>query len=324
MLIILFSVFFLSIFYYIKLAKILKKQALSRIDLKQNVLKKLEEENEYLDNVLREYTFKIDLFYNLFEDMKKLNNTLDEDNLIRLFKESLSKLCKCKEIIIIKSKDPIPEDFNLFPISSKETDYKFVGIKEINISEPHLVHILIKQFSICLKRSRLYNMVEELAVYDHLTKVFSRRYLLERLNDEYLRSKTYNLNFSIFMIDIDDFKKCNDTYGHLVGDIVLKTVTQRIEKNIRNIDFVGRFGGEEFIAVLPETSKEKATIVAQRILEVIKNKEIKAYDEVLKVSVSIGVATFPEDGQKLEDLINTADKYLYKAKNLGKGIVVSS
>jgi diguanylate cyclase (GGDEF)-like protein len=132
-----------------------------------------------------------------------------------------------------------------------------------------------------------------------------------------------NYTFSLLMLDIDHFKNCNDRYGHLVGDAVLKEVAKGIKDSVRLIDLVGRYGGEEFLIVLIETDKKQGEIVAERIRKFIEDKSIKVYDEELKVTVSIGISTFPFDSKEVKSLINKADKALYSAKESGRNKIVA-
>ena len=144
---------------------------------------------------------------------------------------------------------------------------------------------------------------------------------MERYEDEFRRSEKFKFDLSFLMVDIDHFKNYNDTFGHLVGDVILREVANLLKENIREIDFVGRFGGEEFSIFLPETSKEQAISVSERLREKIAESEIQAYDEKVRLSISIGVATFPEDSRDKGLLIEIADKALYQAKQKGRNRV---
>jgi len=123
------------------------------------------------------------------------------------------------------------------------------------------------------------------------------------------------------MIDVDYFKGFNDKHGHLVGDQVLRSISLLVEENIREIDYVGRYGGEEFCAVLPDTDPEGSFFVAERIRKAIEDTGVDAYDAKLKVTVSIGIANFPFDAKKSLDLIEKADWALYRSKKRGRNCV---
>lgn len=181
--------------------------------------------------------------------------------------------------------------------------------------------LLSMQFALEIKKVLLYETVERLSITDSLTGVYIRRYFFERLEEEMERSRTYNLTFSFLMIDIDDFKKCNDTYGHLVGDVVLKDAARLMKENVREIDLVARYGGEEFAIVLPETGTEGAIQAAERIRKTIETHLFKAYDEKLNVTISAGVAVYPNDAETVAELVEKADEALYRAKRSGKNVV---
>ncbi|NQT90806.1 MAG: diguanylate cyclase [Candidatus Omnitrophica bacterium] len=178
--------------------------------------------------------------------------------------------------------------------------------------------ILANQFSMVLERIRLYELVQELAITDGLTGVFVRRYFMERFTGELERARYFNTQVSFLMIDIDNFKRINDKYGHLVGDVVLKEIAQTLKRNLREIDFIGRYGGEEFSVIMPDTAKEAAAVAGERLRSAVEASEIKAYDEKIMLTVSIGVSTFPHDTGDLNQLIDKADQMLYKAKGAGR------
>jgi diguanylate cyclase (GGDEF)-like protein len=172
-----------------------------------------------------------------------------------------------------------------------------------------------------VEKINLYEKLQQLAIYDFLTEVYNRRYFDLRFGEEFERAKNFNLNMSFLMIDVDDFKKINDTYGHLVGDAVLKETAALIKESVREIDFLARVGGEEFAAVLLDTDKGGAIVVGDRICVKIAGKLIKAFDEKLRVTVSVGIASFPQNTLYSDMLMETADKALYKAKREGKNRV---
>jgi diguanylate cyclase (GGDEF)-like protein len=192
-----------------------------------------------------------------------------------------------------------------------------------NLAEDELEKfgILAIQFSLEINKVSLYETVEKMAITDSLTGLYVRRYFSDRLEEELGRSARQGLKFSFIMIDIDDFKKANDTYGHLVGDVILKDVGRIIRESIREIDLACRYGGEEFAAVLPETSKEGAFVVAERIRKHAEDSVFKAYDERVKITLSIGVSTYPDDSANQPGLIEAADEALYNAKKSGKNVV---
>jgi len=120
------------------------------------------------------------------------------------------------------------------------------------------------------------------------------------------------------MIDIDYFKDYNDRYGHIVGDAILRELSKSIQEAIRQIDLMGRYGGEEFSIILSETDKGAAQFAAERIRQAIEDRRIRVYDEELKITVSIGISAFPQDGKEIKTLIDRADSALYRAKEAGR------
>jgi len=181
--------------------------------------------------------------------------------------------------------------------------------------------------TMAMERSDLHVRAEELkeiSITDPMTGLLNRRYFQERLTEEIERTRRHGLPICLILIDIDDFKKINDQYGHLIGDEVLKDVSKVIRNTIRTIDVASRFGGEEFTVILPHTSKEDATLIAQRLCELIsKGGELqKKIQGMQKLTVSIGLASFPQDAESVNELIDSADQALYQAKHSGKNRVV--
>ena len=177
--------------------------------------------------------------------------------------------------------------------------------------------------SIALERSMYFNLaghLKELSITDFQTELFNRRYFEERLFEELQRSNRYNLSFSLAMIDIDDFKLFNDSEGHLAGDEVLKNIAGIAKESLRVIDVIARFGGEEFAVVMPQTEKDEAYIVAERIRNSVKEQLPCTWKTFPRhnITISTGIATFPHDGKDRKELIRNADKALYRAKMDGK------
>ncbi len=150
----------------------------------------------------------------------------------------------------------------------------------------------------------------DLAVRDGLTGLFNRRYFNELINLEFNRIRRNPAALSLLMLDIDNFKNYNDTQGHPAGDELLKNAAKVFNNSVRTMDIVCRYGGEEFIIILPQTDKKSAQIIAERL-----RVQVALY---LPTTVSIGIATSPEDAQEIEQLIQKADGALYQAKKTGK------
>ncbi len=163
-----------------------------------------------------------------------------------------------------------------------------------------------------------------LAVTDGLTGVYNYRYFREYLAQEFRRAERHRLVVSLVMLDIDFFKKYNDTHGHQAGDEVLKVVARLMKNNTRAIDVVARYGGEEFILVLPETKKASAAIVAEKIRKLVASHIFphKRGQANGHLTVSVGVSSYPEDARTSDTLIQCADQRLYRAKEAGRNRVV--
>jgi two-component system cell cycle response regulator len=167
---------------------------------------------------------------------------------------------------------------------------------------------------------------EVLALTDPLTQTHNRRALMERLTSELERARRYALHLSVLMVDLDHFKLINDSYGHVVGDEVLRGVSRVLQREARAVDVVARFGGEEFLVVLPETGEEGAVALAERIRARVEETPPVTGGEYgwLRVTVSIGVATVPSPRvNSPEELIAVADEALYRAKAQGRNRVCS-
>jgi diguanylate cyclase (GGDEF)-like protein len=186
-----------------------------------------------------------------------------------------------------------------------------------------VISILTDRFASEAHRIKLYEKVETLAITDGLTGMYVRRHLLDRLQGELERSKRFGFKLSFLMIDIDHFKRFNDECGHLVGDVVLRQTAEAIKKSVREIDLVGRYGGEEFGVLLIETDESGAFFVAERIRRAVAERTFTAYDESLKVTISIGCATYSSPIGEVDLLVDAADSALYQAKRQGRNKVCS-
>ncbi len=167
--------------------------------------------------------------------------------------------------------------------------------------------------------------LQQLAVTDGLTELYNYRYFRTQLEHELARAGRHQLKLSLIMLDIDFFKNYNDTNGHPAGDEVLAKIAKAVKENIRKIDVPCRYGGEEFILILPDTDKSAAVVVAEKIRKLIeampfRNEQAQPNG---RLTVSIGVATYPEDGKTSNQLIENVDRNLYAAKQTGRNKVVA-
>ncbi|MGR3318864.1 MAG: GGDEF domain-containing response regulator [Candidatus Anammoxibacter sp.] len=170
--------------------------------------------------------------------------------------------------------------------------------------------------------NKLYKNVKNLTITDSLTNIYNHKYIIGLVNQEFSRAKRYNHNISIIMFDIDYFKKVNDTFGHQTGDVVLREIAAIIKDSIRKSDVVGRYGGEEFTILLPETDTEDAMLFAERLRKRVEDFDFFNPADPLKITASMGVATYPMNpADNATSFIRCADKALYAAKESGRNSV---
>ena len=189
-----------------------------------------------------------------------------------------------------------------------------------------LLETIANHVSLALERSDLYQKSENLrriSITDSLTELHNRRFFQDRLTEEIERGKRHSQPLSLIMLDIDNFKNYNDTYGHLAGDEALRITAAILKTSVRNIDVVARYGGEEFAVILPMTEVKAAHDIAERIRSGVADRFFPNHSLTLeaKLSVSLGIACFPRDSDSLFELIGNADKALYLAKVSGKNLV---
>jgi two-component system, cell cycle response regulator len=173
-------------------------------------------------------------------------------------------------------------------------------------------------------RARLFEQTERLATTDGLTGLLNHRALQARLDEQLAQAQRYGKRLSLILCDIDHFKSVNDTHGHPAGDLVLKGVARTLARDARATDVVARYGGEEFAVVMPETDAAGGLAIAERIRERIAALSFETGQGTLRVTMSLGVATFPDDGPKKATLVERADGCLYHAKRSGRNRSVAS
>jgi diguanylate cyclase (GGDEF)-like protein len=161
----------------------------------------------------------------------------------------------------------------------------------------------------------------DLSTVDELTKLYNRRYFVEALDGEFERASRYEREMALLMLDLDHFKKVNDTYGHPAGDMVLSDVGEILKKHIRRNDLACRYGGEEFAVVLPNVSKESVYSVYERFREMVSTQSFKCESKQFNITVSIGIA-FSNDAESVNDLLAHVDQALYQAKESGRNRIV--
>ncbi|AHE96746.1 hypothetical protein THERU_01390 [Thermocrinis ruber] len=166
--------------------------------------------------------------------------------------------------------------------------------------------------------------VKFLSEYDPLTMLYNRRTFERYVRDNIEKSLKTGSMFSIVLIDIDDFKLINDVYGHQTADMVLKELSERLKRSLRRMDIPARFGGDEFVVLLPDLPRDTARAVAKRLINILSSKPVKIEDKEIPISVSVVIVSYPQDGTSEEELITYAEYLMWEAKKKGKGIILSS
>ena len=199
-------------------------------------------------------------------------------------------------------------------------------INSFDDNEITLSKTVATQAAIAIENAQLYKQATELSIKDALTGLSNRRHFQDMLSRESVLTQRYATSLSLIMIDIDHFKKYNDTHGHLQGDIVLKKVATCLLHNTRGIDMICRFGGEEFVVLLPKTTSDGAKIAAEKLRSVIENEIFTGEKESQPngtLTLSLGIASYPNDSSDMQNLLELADRALYKAKEQGRNQVIA-
>jgi len=183
--------------------------------------------------------------------------------------------------------------------------------------------MFLRGLALALRNAITYEQLQRLAANDPLTSLYNRRFGMIRLTEEFSRAVRNNLPLGIIMFDIDHFKSVNDTYGHTVGDRTLVSISKISRLAIREGDFLIRYGGEEFLVILPGASKDDTLFVAERLRHMIDDSTIKHGDQQIHITISAGYSSYPENNTNDENmLVTNADKALYSAKRSGRNKVI--
>lgn len=188
-----------------------------------------------------------------------------------------------------------------------------------------LLTTLADYTAIAIENAKFFQKVQELTITDDLTKLYNSRFMHNRVDYEVERAKRFNYNLSLIFIDLDHFKYVNDNYGHLSGSKLLREAAQLLVKMIRNVDMACRYGGDEFLILMPDTSKSSAVIVAEKLCRGLRNEVFLKEDGLnLRLSGSFGVASYPADASNKDELIHKADDAMYVIKNGGRDGVAAA
>jgi diguanylate cyclase (GGDEF)-like protein len=184
-----------------------------------------------------------------------------------------------------------------------------------------LIEMTLNPLAIAIRTVEMFENAERLTITDDLTKLYNYRYLMTYLEADVKRCLRYKKKVSLLFIDVDGFKRINDTFGHLVGSQALAEMGQVFRRIVRETDVVGRYGGDEFVIVLPETPLNGAMVIAERIRKKVEECEFVAQNLSIRLTVSLGVANCPKHTLTAEGLIKKADAAMYRAKELSKNSI---
>ena len=188
----------------------------------------------------------------------------------------------------------------------------------------HVLDIIASLGAVTLQNRLLYDKMEELAIRDTLTGLYLNRHFLRRFHEEFIRAELKPAPFSVILFDVDHFKNYNDEFGHSAGDLVLKNIARTLQRLIGPADVAARYGGEEFVLLLPNRDKQAAMKLAESIRIEVGGRKLILRRVEKDVTVSLGVATYPQDGKTPEKILQEADRFLYEAKKEGRNRVCGS
>jgi diguanylate cyclase (GGDEF)-like protein len=292
-----------------------------------------------LDDLINAYKFSNGVIESRFnQQIQRLKIPLKEQSGGLLTLEVLEgmPLHLTKETIQNYNFDPVlqilkSEELLVVPLTAKDKVNgviladNFITKKPITKDDIRMLIMLANQAGLAIENAQLYEKTVIRAHSDSLTELWNHGYFRFLLQTEFEKAKATDTHLSIIMVDIDDFKVYNDTLGHQAGDRILRELAQLLKNQSRKMDFVCRYGGEEFTVILPQTGKKETFNIAERLRQDIENHAF-INEEILpnkKLTASVGLATFPDDGSSATELISACDKALYEAKNKGKNITYS-
>jgi len=293
------------------------------LDTLRHSLQNLEYQTEHLADVYHDLEEQAGRQFLLYEVTKEMAKSLTEEEAFEIFQKYLRKHCLFETCRLTSLADgagvPAPRlHMQVFYIQGEEDTGSFLEVEGVDPQDREKVSVLGHQFALAFRRVQLYKQWEQMAVSDDLTGLFTRRYILANLEMELERVNLNQGRMAFVMIDVDHFKRFNDQHGHLAGDQILRQAAAVIHSGIREVDIAGRFGGEEFCVILPNTGLDGAKLTAERIRRAVKETVVRAFGKEFSVTVSLGAALFPEHGRTAEELVDHADQALYKAKHEGR------
>ena len=258
-----------------------------------------------------------------YEVCQRLKNNKNTCNIPVIFISALDEVFDKVKAFDVGGIDYIPKPFQVEEVLARVETHLALYQLQKQLEKKNRI---LEETNIQLKREievrkHTEAKLEELAITDSLTKLYNRRHFFDLAKLEFTRSKRYHLNLAAMMIDLDHFKQINDYYGHRVGDCVLETVSWHLHTGIRSTDILGRYGGEEFILLLPQTSLADGQILAERLRKTIAMEKIVIEEHSISTTISIGLTMLMETDKTIDMLINRADQALYAAKRAGRNQV---
>ena len=260
------------------------------------------------------------------EGIKDADSLEENKHILGVIKSKKTKIIDLPEGIIIDGllTDIKPCSIIIAPLINEDTVIGLFILASIDHEEHNLnqLDMFSGNLALALNNSLKHDQLQTLVAIDPLTSIYNRRFGFMRLEEEYSSAIRGGSNFGLLMLDIDHFKTINDSYGHIAGDKILVEISCMIKAILRKHDILIRYGGEEFVAVLPGASTHDTKVVADRIRSLIEQNDVKYIDNRIHVTVSIGVVSFPETQiSKLDDLVKFADKAMYRSKQNGRNRV---
>ena len=300
----------------------------------RNIWEYISRHNQNLDDLIHKEKLDQNISQGvLFKSVEKLKipfSTSEDNLLITVYMNGIPTHILQEEISQYAD-DPLLQTFKtnelvIMPLKAKDRINGLIIADNLYTRKPitendlKMFTMLANQAGLAIENSRLYEIIKHKSHTDTITNLWNHGFFQDKLTKEIENVKKTHKTTSLIMIDIDNFKELNDTYGHQNGDIVLKEMANILRDSSRDGDYVCRYGGEEFSVILTQTNKDHGFIIAERIRQKIEKYCFPKFspEEQLKITVSIGLATFPEDAQTKESLIAYADKAMYSAKFSGK------
>ncbi len=256
----------------------------------------------------------LEIFKNEDMDLVITDVRMPRKNGIELLREIRESRAEVDVIILTGQSD---EATAIDCLRTGAYDYLLKPVEDIDILLTAVNRALQKR-TLEKQNKLLITQLEDMAIRDPLTGLYNMRQFYSYLEEEISRSARYEHGFCLLFLDIDHFKQVNDTYGHLFGDYVLKKVGRIMTSGLRSTNKLFRYGGEEFVVILTETSKQEGVLIADRLMNTIREQTFNYEEHQAKITISIGGATYPEHSTRKNELIKLADKALYKAKESGR------